>query len=147
MMIFSVCSTIVPLIFAVGVTMAFLPIARLLHPFIAMFAIVTPEVFAALTAAALKACSAFLGCQSSSRHGLFSFPSLKYLPIKLPANIVTTPTPRNNNSFLQLSGVHNATAMPAMISNAPIVFLAFIVLWFYELFLSNFDFKPFFVSG
>jgi hypothetical protein len=29
---------------------------------------------------------------------------------------------------LQSSGVHNATAMPAMISNAPIVFLVFIFL-------------------
>ena len=116
------------LISAVSLAVAFLPILRMLLAFVAVFAVVAAEVFAALTAAAFKALDAFLGCQSSSWHDLFSFPSSKYLPITQPTNIAATPAPRNNNSWRQLSGVHNATAMPAMISNAPIVFLVFIFL-------------------
>ena len=121
-------SLVFSLISAVSLAVAFLPVLDLLHPFLAMFAVVAAEVFAALTAAAFKAHNAFLGCQSSSWHDLFSFPSSKYLPITQPTNIAATPAPRNNNSWRQLSGVHNATAMPAMISNAPIVFLVFIFL-------------------
>ena len=116
------------LISAVSLAVAFLPVLDLRHPFLAVFSVIAAEVFAALTATAFEACGAFLGCQSSARHCFVSFPSSKYLPITQPANIAATPAPRSNNSCRQLSGVHNATAMPAMISNAPIVFLVFIFL-------------------
>jgi hypothetical protein len=61
------------LISAVSLAVAFLPVLDLRHPFLAVFAVVSTEVFAALTAAAFKAHGAFLGCQSSARHCLISF--------------------------------------------------------------------------
>jgi hypothetical protein len=52
---------------------AFLPALDLRHPFLAVFAVVSAEVFAALAAAAFKAHGAFLGGQSSARHCFISF--------------------------------------------------------------------------
>ena len=63
------------LICAVSLAVAFLPVLRLLHPFLAVFAVVSAEVFAALTAAAFEALCAFFGCQSSSWHFPSSFPN------------------------------------------------------------------------
>ena len=63
------------LISAVCLSVAFLPVLDLRHPFLAVFAVVSAEVFAALTAAAFEALCAFFGCQSSARHFLIPFPN------------------------------------------------------------------------
>lgn len=53
---------IIVLIFSVCVTVAFLPIPRLPHPFFSVFTVIATEVFAALTTTTFEAFGAFLGC-------------------------------------------------------------------------------------
>ena len=110
-----VLALIFSLISAVCLAVAFLPVLDLRHPFLAVFAVVAAEVFAALTAAAFKARGAFFGCQSSARHCFISFrkalkmvkhiaavPMCHHAPRKMPTSATTNKAKNKTSKIMSI---------------------------------------------